>query len=71
MLLPALTPDIAAAGVGMTVGNAFDDAWRLPIGVPGPPTTWLVARPPKAPGEPIGEAEVRRASQQQRSPSQP
>ena len=50
----------------MTLGNAFDDAWRLPIGVPGPPTTWLVARPPKAPGEPIGAEEARRAPQQPR-----
>ena len=55
----------------MKLGKAFDDAWRLPIGTPGPPTTWLVAVPPTAPGEPIGMAEVRRASQWLRSPSQP
>jgi hypothetical protein len=43
----------------MSLKGAFSDAWTLPIGVPGPPTTVLVARPPAVPGGPIGEAEAR------------
>lgn len=46
----------------MSLKGAFRDAWTLPIGVPGPPTTVLVARPPAFPGGPIGEAEARARS---------
>ena len=44
----------------MSVDEDFEDAWRLPIGTPGPPRTWLVVRPPDVQGGPIGMEEARR-----------
>ena len=36
----------------------FDDAWSLPVGVPGPPSTLLLPVRPDAPGAPVGVREV-------------